>query len=99
MSPQDFCYWLQGFFEVAEPRTLSAKQTAMIREHLALVFENVTAENLKISPELDLICSKLEEDPTEEGPTVDIPRPTGNGSLWSVSSIPGYNPCTGGRYC
>lgn len=38
MTARDFCYWLQGFFEVGEPPALSAKQTELIKRHLALVF-------------------------------------------------------------
>lgn len=43
MNAQDFCYWLQGLFELGQPAALSAEQTEMVRRHLALVFENVTA--------------------------------------------------------
>ncbi len=48
MQSRDFCYWLQGFFEVAsmtqneaikpEVCGLSASQVSMIRNHLNLVF-------------------------------------------------------------
>lgn len=46
MSPENFCYWLQGWFELndshidrlgASPETLD-----VIRDHLALVFTKVT---------------------------------------------------------
>lgn len=40
MKSRDFAFWLQGLFEVAEPRTLSEKQTDLIRRHLALVFKH-----------------------------------------------------------
>lgn len=42
MSPDQFVYWLQGFMEMQEPVTLDARQTQMIKDHLALVFEKVT---------------------------------------------------------
>lgn len=32
------CYWLQGFFELTETKTLNTKQTELIRKHLAMVF-------------------------------------------------------------
>lgn len=35
---RDFCFWLQGFLEVAEPDTLTAKQLGVIKSHLSLVF-------------------------------------------------------------
>lgn len=38
MRSRDFCYWLQGFFEVANPREITAEQTEMIKRHLSLVF-------------------------------------------------------------
>lgn len=42
MTSRDFCYWLQGFFEVAadavDPLELNARQVKMIRNHLNLVF-------------------------------------------------------------
>lgn len=46
MSPQEFCYWLQGFFELRDdhggPTSISAAQAECIQKHLALVFENKT---------------------------------------------------------
>jgi hypothetical protein len=42
MTPQEFTYWLQGYMEVADPETIGEKETAMIKEHLALVFNKVT---------------------------------------------------------
>lgn len=46
MTSRDFCYWLQGYFEINEvPRAepfdtaaLSKEQVACIKKHLALVF-------------------------------------------------------------
>ncbi|WP_316176195.1 hypothetical protein [Bradyrhizobium sp. SZCCHNRI1073] len=48
MQSRDFCYWLQGFFEVQsmtndeeqkpESRGLTPAQVSMIRNHLHLVF-------------------------------------------------------------
>lgn len=40
MKAESFCYWLQGFFEMAEPKTLSAEQVKMLRAHLHLVFQH-----------------------------------------------------------
>lgn len=44
MTPEQFVYWLQGMFELGDPKSLSEAQTAMIREHLKLVFEKVTPD-------------------------------------------------------
>jgi len=39
MKSRDFCYWLQGFFELNEGKVeLSATQVAHIRDHLNMVF-------------------------------------------------------------
>lgn len=52
MTSRDFCFWLQGYFEVAEEGrtkdadgvtravTLSPEQVVMVRRHLALVFKH-----------------------------------------------------------
>lgn len=43
MTSRDFCYWLQGFFELnpsANVRELNETQTAIVRAHLALVFKH-----------------------------------------------------------
>jgi hypothetical protein len=40
MTSRDFAYWLQGFFEVAKPETLTAEQTKMVKAHLNLVFKH-----------------------------------------------------------
>lgn len=38
MKSVEFAYWLQGLFELAEPKTLDEKQTDLIKRHLAMVF-------------------------------------------------------------
>lgn len=45
MTSRDFCFWLQGFFELkevdsSEPIFLTSNQIKMIKEHLALVFQH-----------------------------------------------------------
>lgn len=41
MTSREFCYWLQGYFEIAgNPAALSEQQTKMVRNHLALVFKH-----------------------------------------------------------
>lgn len=47
MTSRDFCYWLQGYFEIREAHAsglgapeFNAQQVAMIRSHLALVFKH-----------------------------------------------------------
>lgn len=51
MTPRDFCYWLQGMFELNDGlKSLNETQTKLIKQHLKLVF----------------IHSIDEPDPTEE---------------------------------
>lgn len=40
MTSRDFCYWLQGFFEIDNDPglTLGVSQVQSIKKHLALVF-------------------------------------------------------------
>jgi hypothetical protein len=38
MEAKDFVYWLQGMFELSDPKTLDEKQVKMIKNHLKLVF-------------------------------------------------------------
>lgn len=45
MTSRDFCYWLQGYFEVAErggsrPEALSPSQVEAVKAHLAMVFKH-----------------------------------------------------------
>lgn len=42
MKAENFCYWLQGFFEITDPEfkgmICSSEQILMIRKHLNMVF-------------------------------------------------------------
>lgn len=62
MKSVEFCYWLQGLFEVGEPTTLNEKQVDVIKRHLNMVFvheidasypaEQQNALNLEHNPHL-----------------------------------------------
>jgi hypothetical protein len=74
MTSRDFCYWLQGYFEVAraskEPGEIAidAAQAEMIQRHLSLVFKHEIdpsqgtpehqAELQKIHDKIDEIASR-----------------------------------------
>lgn len=53
MTSRDFCYWLQGYFEIVNPRSLASDQyltnaqVEMVKRHLALVFKH------EIDPSID----------------------------------------------
>ncbi len=38
MTTVQFCYWLQGLFELSDVTELNADQTLKIKQHLAMVF-------------------------------------------------------------
>jgi len=40
MLARDFAYFLQGFFEITDPKTINEEQTKMIKNHLNLVFHH-----------------------------------------------------------
>lgn len=45
MTPQEFCYWLQGYFELSPTVPLcglTQEQAKVVRDHLQLVFQKVT---------------------------------------------------------
>jgi hypothetical protein len=47
MTPENFAYWLQGFFEIAGSDELTETQVKMVKDHLALVFQKVTPDRSK----------------------------------------------------
>jgi len=40
MTSRDFCYWLQGWFEIQNPKNVSTEVLEMIKAHLNLVFKH-----------------------------------------------------------
>ncbi len=58
MTPVDFCYWLQGYFEIENPKELDEKQTQIVKDHLELVFT-------KITPDYSSLI-KIEKDPNKK---------------------------------
>ena len=47
MTSRDFCYWLQGFFEISGNTSLNFNQVVTIKNHLNLVFKH------EIDPSID----------------------------------------------
>ena len=54
MTSRDFCFWLQGFFEVAQPSQLNVEQIELIEKHLKLVFVHAIDPSMP-NPKLDQI--------------------------------------------
>ena len=44
MTPEQFAYWLQGFFEISGDYSLDDKKVNIIKDHLKLVFNKVTPD-------------------------------------------------------
>jgi hypothetical protein len=42
MTPENFCYWLNGFIEINQPEEITEKQLQIIKDHLKLVMEKKT---------------------------------------------------------
>ena len=42
MTPEQFCYWLQGAIELADMKEMSPKDIQVLKDHLKLVFEKLT---------------------------------------------------------
>lgn len=61
MTPENFCYWLQGIFEVSNPQELSKEQLQVIKDHLALVFLKFTPF-VKIETDIKIDKDKIKED-------------------------------------
>jgi hypothetical protein len=70
MTSRDFCYWLQGYFELAGPgATMTAEQAEMVRRHLALVFTH------EIDPSMGGPAKQIELTAAHEGVTLTTPEP------------------------
>ena len=67
MTSRDFAYWLQGFFEVANPSTIGTKETEQIKKHLALVFKHEIDPSMG-GPEHQVELNQI-HNPTSSKPT------------------------------
>ncbi len=47
MTARAFAYWLQGYFELAEPKELTPDQLKIVKNHLNMVFKH------EIDPEIE----------------------------------------------
>ena len=78
MTPEQFCYWLQGYFELqpSGSGSISAAQARVIKEHLQLTFEKVTtisAEDVSLtSPEGDTRQEDADAADTDPAPALPV---------------------------
>lgn len=74
MNSIDFCFWLQGYFEISGSKEISPAQTEVVKAHLALVFVH----------EIDPLREKQTPATTEQLDNAHMgnahlrPRPDGN---------------------
>ena len=57
MNTIDFCYWLQGYFEISGTTEINAEQSEVIQNHLNLVFKHEIdplRESQTTTPKLEL---------------------------------------------
>jgi hypothetical protein len=60
LEPLNFCYWLQGFFELAGTNNLTETQVEVIKDHLKLVFRKETPDRNTNETELGCDPEDLE---------------------------------------
>jgi hypothetical protein len=76
MQSRDFCYWLQGFFELSDnPDRLSAEQVEMIKRHLALVFAHEIQPLAREHPATPRPEPVVPERPMPVPPVTPLPGP------------------------
>lgn len=61
MTPEQFCYWLQGRAEI-DPSTPTDQQWEIIRDHLALVFDKETPVRLAPPPDTEIRVPRRDSD-------------------------------------
>lgn len=66
MTHEQFCYWLQGFFELNGDANLTAAQIKSIKEHLQTTF-------YKITPPMSPVTLPIPTLPLDIKPHVDTP--------------------------
>ena len=69
MTPENFCYWLQGLLELSNPTTLDETQINIIKDHLEVVFKKETPayslKNLFNQAQKNKgICPEIEDKPS-----------------------------------
>lgn len=77
MTATEFCYWLRGFVELAEPRGMSERQVKIMNDHLDLVLRKETPRR------------GGDEAPSLESYRAVFPISTYNQSMQEVRELPG----------
>lgn len=46
MTAQEFCFWLQGYFDISKASQMGEEQVSIVRAQLSNVFHNKTKDTL-----------------------------------------------------
>jgi len=57
MDSTNFIYWLQGYLELSNAKSLTTEQVTVIKQHIALVMEKRTDTNFPIDDSLKTILT------------------------------------------
>lgn len=92
MKPTEFCYWLQGYFELADHASheqhLTTEQVEVIKNHLNLVFYHSIDPSYNgdqkllqeihdgLKPKLVEQSKPSKESPSDGSDPLGLPRPT-----------------------
>jgi len=77
MTSRDFCFWLQGLYELGEPKTLDENQTELIRRHLELVFVHEIDPSHSDDPDVQQELQDIHDGVEEIKNTKPRPGPRG----------------------
>lgn len=95
MTPENFVYWLHGYFELkrANGEDISDPFLQTIEDHLRLVFEKETPDRTKsnedVSKSNEEIIKEFQEKIREKFPIDGPYRPSG---VWPYPNYPGWIP-------
>lgn len=53
MTTEQFTYWLQGFLELSENKTMNERQLKIVKDHIALVLKKETPTEPEAAPASD----------------------------------------------
>ena len=63
MTSRDFAFWLQGYFEVSEPKEIGPTETEQIKKHLNLVFKHEIDPSYSDDPEHQKMLNDIHNPP------------------------------------
>ena len=74
MRSVEFCFWLQGFFELSESEQLTPRQVEIIKNHLKLVFYHDIDPSYSNNPEVQEVMQAIHDGtpkpPKRQGPLI-----------------------------